>query len=93
MTDPDGEVLGNYAAIMRERGWSWGDLADDLERQAQQPALDGGANPRRMARWARTQQEAADRRAEAQPEQPVDPRPPADEPKRTAVPARPPRRG
>lgn len=59
-----GDVSGNYTALMRERGWSWGDLADEFERQAAQPALDGGAGPRRLARWARTQAEAAvERRA------------------------------
>lgn len=88
-----GDVSANYLALMRERGWSFGDLADDFDRQAGQASLDGGVGARRMARWARSQQEAADRRSEAQPEQPIDPRPPTDEPQRTAVPPRNPRRG
>jgi hypothetical protein len=88
-----GDVSGNYLQMMRERGWNFADLADEFDRQAQQPSLDGGVGAQRMARWARSQQEAADRRAAAEPDQPVDPRPPADAPQRTAVPPRAPRRG
>jgi uncharacterized membrane protein len=98
MTEPDGDVTSNYMQIMRERGWSWDELADDLGRQAQQPALDGGAAPRALERWARGQAAAARLRAEAaapaRPEAappPVDPR--REPPKRTAVPRRPGRQG
>lgn len=92
MTSP-GDTSGNYLALMRERGWSWSDLADEFDRQAQQPALDGGANARGMARWARDQAAAAAARAEApEPDrEPQDPR--REPPRRTAVPPRPTRRG
>jgi len=84
MTAP-GDTTANYVALMRERGWNWGDLADEFDRQAQQPALDGGANARSMARWARSQDEAARQRREQAPDTPPqDPRP--EPPKRTAVP-------
>jgi hypothetical protein len=93
MTGP-ADVTGNYLALMRERGWSWDDLADDFARQATQPALDGGANSRHMERWARSNADAARERSQQPPEQrdqpPQDPRPAP--PKRTATPARPARR-
>jgi hypothetical protein len=87
------DTTANYVALMRERGWNWGDLADEFDRQAQSPALDGGAAARSMARWARSEDEAArQRRESAAPErEPQDPRP--EPPKRTAVPPRPNRRG
>jgi len=92
MTAP-GDTTANYVALMRERGWNWGDLADEFDRQALSPALDGGANARSMARWARSEDEAARQRREAlTPErEPQDPRP--EPPKRTAIPPRPNRRG
>jgi hypothetical protein len=91
MTGP-ADVTGNYVALMRERGWSWGDLADDFARQAEQPALDGGVNARHMERWARSNAEAGRERREHQaPEQPpVDPR--REPPRRTATPPKPARR-
>lgn len=98
MTDPEGDVAGNYTRIMRERGWSWSDLADDFARQATQPALDGGAGPRSLERWARSQAAAAALRAAAdEPARPADAPPPVDPrrepPKRTADPRRPARQG
>jgi hypothetical protein len=88
------DVTGNYLALMRERGWSWDDLADDFARQAAQPALDGGANSRHMERWARSNADAARARAEQPAERreepPQDPRPAP--PKRTATAPRPARR-
>jgi hypothetical protein len=96
VTAPD-DVTGNYLALMRERGWNWRDLADDLDRQAAQPSLDGGVATRRVARWARSQQEAATERqaAHADPAAP-EPRPDdatPDRPRRHATPPRSPRRG
>jgi hypothetical protein len=87
------DTTANYVALMRERGWTWRDLADEFDRQATSPALDGGAAARSMARWARTEEEAArERREHTEPErEPQDPRP--EPPKRTAVPPRPSRRG
>jgi len=98
MTDPDGDVTGNYTQIMRERGWSFHDLADEFARQAEQPALDGGAGPRHLERWARSQAAAADLRAAADTAaRPADAPPPVDPkrepPKRTAVPRHPARQG
>ena len=91
MTGPD-DTTGNYVALMRERGWSWGDLADEFDRQATSPSLDGGAAARNMARWARSNDEAARARREQAPDTPpVDPRP--EPPRRTATPPRPTRRG
>jgi hypothetical protein len=90
-----GDVTGNYEELMAERGWTWGDLADDFDRQAAAPALDGGENARGMARWARDREAAARARAEQDDERrglpPQDPRP--EPPRRTAAPPRPPRRG
>jgi hypothetical protein len=88
---PAGDVTDNYTAIMRERGWTWDDLADDFERQAQQSSLDGGASALSMARWARANADAGRERREAA-EDPLRPDPPApdhatpDPKKRTAVP-------
>jgi hypothetical protein len=91
VTDP-GDVAGNYTALMRERGWTWDDLADDFARQATQTALDGGEAMRRMERWARSCAEAGRlRREQADPAPPQDPRPAP--PQRTATPPRPARRG
>jgi hypothetical protein len=91
MTGP-ADVTGNYLAVMRETGQSWDDLADQFDRDAELPALDGGAGARRMARWARSNADAGRERREHQaPEQPpVDPRP--EPPRRTATPPRPTRR-
>lgn len=81
MTSP-GDVTANYVEIMAERGWSWDDLADEFERQADGPPrpLDGGANARGMAAWARQQGDAGraaeQRRAAA--EQPTDRGPTTD---------------
>jgi hypothetical protein len=98
VTGPDGDVTGNYTAMMRERGWSFHDLADEFARQAEQPAMDGGAGPKYLERWARSEAAAADLRAAAderhRPDDappPVDPR--REPPKRHATPPRPPRRG
>ncbi len=96
MTGPAGDVTANYLALMREQGLTWDDLADQFDRDAAQGrALDGGANARRMAAWARSNAEAgAARRADA--EDPARPAPPAPEhatpqrPTRTAVPRKPP---
>ena len=90
MTDPGGDVTGNYTALMRERGWNWTDLADDFARQAAQPQLDRGENARRMERWARSQAQAAQERAQAAPAAPDDPRP--EPPQRHVVPPATPRR-
>lgn len=66
MTGPAGDVTANYLEIMRERGMTWGDLADQFDRDAVDgKALDGGANARRMAVWARSQEEAGRERREA----------------------------
>jgi len=98
MTAPDGDVTGNYTQIMQDRGWTWGDLADDFARQAaDRRALDGGASARGLERWARGQQVAGQLRAAADVgDRPEDAPPPADPkrepPKRTAVPP-PKRRG
>ena len=97
MTDPGGDVTANYLQIMRDRGWSFGDLADDFARQAQQPSLDGGAGARSLERWARGQAAAAELRAAAAPDvRPEDAPPPIDpqreQPKRTATPPRKPTR-
>lgn len=97
MTELDGELADNYRQIMRERGWSWDDLADDFARQSQQPALDGGAGPRHLERWARQHAVAADLRSTTSPTgRPEDAPPPVDPkrepPKRTAVPPRKPTR-
>jgi hypothetical protein len=80
MSGPIGDVAENYTQIMRDRGWGWGDLADDFARQAATGrALDGGASMRGLERWARSQEVAARLRAEADPEQrPEDAPPPAD---------------
>lgn len=98
MTGP-ADVTDNYVQLMRERGMTWGDLADQFDRDAAAGrALDGGANARRMARWARTQEQAAAERraAHADPERPDPPAPEhadPEPPKRTAVPPSRPRRG
>jgi hypothetical protein len=92
MTGPAGDVTANYMQLMRERGLSWGDLADQFDRDAADGrALDGGANARRMAAWARSQDEASqERRAAA--DDPDRPDPGAPEhavphpPARTTVP-------
>ena len=95
MTAPD-DVTGNYVALMRERGWNWGDLADQFERDANDGrALDGGANARRMARWARSQEQAGQERRRAAETEQREPRPDEATPdprKRTAVPQPKPRR-
>lgn len=94
---PPDDVTANYLEVMRDRGWSWHDLADDFARQALQPSLDRGASARSLERWARTNGDAAvERRAAA--DDPTRPDPPAPEhaapgpPKRGAVPPRLPRR-
>jgi hypothetical protein len=94
----DGDVTGNYLQIMRERGWSWSELADDFARQAQQPALDGGVGARQLERWARGEAAAAELRAATSPTgRPEDAPPPVDpkreQPKRTATPRQPTRQG
>jgi hypothetical protein len=92
MTGPVGDVTDNYTQIMAERGWTWGDLADDFARQAAEGrALDGGASMRGLERWARSQDVAGRLRAQAdEAHRPEDAPPPADPrrepPKRTAVP-------
>lgn len=88
MTSP-GDVTDNYVQLMRERGWSWDDLADEFERQAVGPPLplDRGVVARGMARWARTQAEAGQARREAQ----TDPGAPEVRPD-DAAPAPPPRK-
>jgi hypothetical protein len=92
VTDPGGDVTGNYMQVMRERGWSWDDLADDFDRQAQQPALDGGAAAERMARWARSNATAGRlREAGTPPDEPPRDAEPVP-PKRNTVPRRPPER-
>lgn len=93
----DGDVQGNYMQVMRERGWSWSELADDFARQAQQPALDGGVGMRSLERWARGEAVAAELRAASSPTgRPADAPPPVDPkrepPKRTAVPRDPAKR-
>jgi hypothetical protein len=66
MTGPAGDVTANYLAKMRDEGLSWGDLADQFDRDAAAGrALDGGANARRMAAWARSQEEAGRERQRA----------------------------
>jgi hypothetical protein len=93
----DGDVTANYMQIMRERGWSWSELADDLARQAQQPALDGGAAARSLERWARGEAAAADLRAASSPTGRPEDAPPPQDPqrgpaKRTTVPRDPAKR-
>jgi hypothetical protein len=86
MTDPAPDGAANYLQVMRERGWTFGELADDFARQAQQPSLDGGAGYRSLERWARTQAAAAELRAAASPTgRPEDAPPPVD-PQRTPTP-------
>ena len=86
MSSPVGDVTENYLQMMRERGWTFDDLADHFRRQSESPQLDGGAADRNLERWARSLADAArGRREAAAPEQPpVDPRP--EPPKRTATP-------
>jgi hypothetical protein len=95
VTAPD-DVTGNYEALMEERGWTWRDLADQFDRDAAAGrALDGGANSRSMARWARAHEQAAAARRQAAEEQQREPRPDEATPdprKRTAVPPAKPRR-
>lgn len=92
MTGPVGDVTDNYTQIMAERGWTWGDLADDFARQAATGrALDGGASMRSLERWARSQDVAGRLRAQADEQhRPEDAPPPVDPqraaPNRTAVP-------
>lgn len=75
----DGDVTANYMQIMRDRGWSWTELADDFERQARQPALDGGVGMRSLERWARSEAAAAELRAATSPTgRPEDAPPPVD---------------
>jgi hypothetical protein len=99
VTSLDGDVTANYMQIMRERGWSWSDLADDFARQAatSPPPLDGGVGVRSLERWARGEAAAAELRAAAAPDvRPEDAPPPQDpqreQPKRTATPPRKPAR-
>lgn len=94
----DGSVTDNYLQVMRERGWSFDDLADDFARQAQQPSLDGGAAMRSLERWARGEAVAAELRAASSPTgRPEDAPPPVDPrrepPKRTTTPRGPRRTG
>jgi len=94
----DGDVTANYLQIMRERGWSWAELADDFARQARQPALDGGVGMLQLERWARSEAVAAELRAAESPTgRPADAPPPVDPkrepPKRTATPRQPTRQG
>lgn len=90
MTGPAGDVTANYLDLMRERGWSWGDLAAQFDRDAATGrALDGGANARRMARWARTHEQAGRERQRTAVTEEREPRPDEATPdprKRTAVP-------
>jgi hypothetical protein len=93
----DGDVTANHMQRMRDNGWTWTDLADDFARQAQQPALDGGAGPRALERWARSEAAAAELRAASSPTgrpenapPPQDPR--AAPPRRDAVPRDPKKR-
>lgn len=88
MTGPAGDVTANYLDLMRERGWSWGDLAAQFDRDAAAGrALDGGANARYMAAWARSNEEAGrERRAAA--DDPDRPDPPAPEHATPTPPAR-----
>jgi hypothetical protein len=97
MSGPTGDVTANYLAIMAERGQTWDDLADEFTREAAAGrALDGGANARRMAAWARSQAEAGrERQAAHEDPQQREPRPDEATPdprKRTAVPPPKPRR-
>jgi hypothetical protein len=86
MTTPVPDGADNYLQVMRERGWTFGDLADDLARQSRQPALDGGTGYAQLERWARTEQAAADLRAAASPDvRPEDAPPPVD-PQRAPTP-------
>lgn len=91
-----GDVTANYLLIMQQRGMTWDDLADEFERDAAAGrALDGGANARGMAAWARSQAEAGRERATAAQEQQREPRPDEATPdprKRTTVPPARPRR-
>jgi hypothetical protein len=94
----DGDVTANYMQIMRDRGWSWSELADDFHRQAQQSALDGGVGMLALERWARSEAAAAELRAATSPTgRPEDAPPPIDPkrepPKRTATPRQPTRTG
>jgi hypothetical protein len=95
----DGDVQGNYMQIMRDRGWTWSELADDFARQAAStpPPLDGGVGMQRLERWARGEAVAAELRAASSPTgRPEDAPPPIDPkrepPKRTAVPRDPAKR-
>lgn len=75
----DDTVTANYMQLMRERGWSWTELADDFARQADQPALDGGVGVRSLERWARGEAVAAELRAASSPTgRPEDAPPPQD---------------
>jgi membrane-bound lytic murein transglycosylase B len=89
VSSPD-DVTGNYAALMRERGWTWEDLAGQFERDANDGrALDGGANARRMARWARSHAEAGQARQQTAATEEREPRPDEATPdprRRTTVP-------
>lgn len=97
MTGPAADVTDNYVQLMRERGWSWDDLADDFLRQAESPSLDRGQNALAMARWARSNADAAKARRDAADDPTeADPLPAVADPdpaKRTATPPRLPRRG
>ena len=96
MTGPDGDVTANYLALMRERGQTWDDLADQFARDAASGrALDRGENALRMERWARSQADAGRERQRAAETEQREPRPDAPEaepPRRTVTPA-PKRRG
>jgi hypothetical protein len=84
VSDPP-DSAANYLQVMRERGWTFGDLADEFARQARQPSLDGGQGYASLERWARTQQAAADLRAAAATTRPEDAPPPVD-PQRAPTP-------
>lgn len=87
MTGPAGDVTANYEQIMRERGWTWGELADDFGRQAAEGrALDGGASMRGLERWARSHDVAGRLRAAADEQHRPDAAPPPADPQRAQPP-------
>jgi len=91
------DMTANYLAVMDQRGMTWDDLADEFDRDAAAGrALDGGANARRMAAWARSQADAGRERARAADDptrgEPIPDKVTPDPRKRTATPRDPAKR-
>lgn len=71
----DRDLQANYRAIRAERGWSWEDLADDLERQAA-PLPSKHAFPYQLlSRWARAEAAADPAQREGTTPQTATPKP------------------